>query len=97
MRKIEICNNEKSKIKDFKSLTKNTPQGNKRYKKTWIDFVCDDLEDPRSKISTKPNTKSVKEREWKLLDYCKFNNDGIENYGIIVNTQEKVARQFLLN
>ena len=90
MKKIKICNNEKSKIKDFKSLAKKTPQGNKRYKKTWRDFVCDDLNET---ISTKPSTKSGKKEKFQLLDYCKFynGNDGIDNYGIIVDIQEKIA------
>ena len=81
--KEKICSNKESKIKDYKSLTNLVPDGNKRYKKTWKDFVCE---------SSEGSVRKTK-KKWELLDFCKFFNekDNLDNYGIIVDLLEKIA------
>lgn len=59
MNKDIICSDKNSKISDYKSLTKSVPEGNKRYKNVWKEFVC--FSDGASVVSKKRKTYNLVE------------------------------------
>ena len=80
IKKKKICSNEKSRIGDFKKIAKNNiPAGNKRFKKTWRDFVCDD------------SASVIKIKGEKIFSFVKFlDYEGNQLYGIITNISTSI-------
>ena len=102
-KKNKVCRNIDSKINNFKSLTKAKPEGDKRFKKTWKEFLCSkgthtssqDYNNEIASVGKKAFGPKIY-NEYKgmsKLDFVGFYNNEtkIYNYGIILEIFQKIS------